>query len=483
MTKDQEKFIRNLLKGHTDFNDSKDFWEFLYDSYTGGHEYINGDYLTKHTRETKDNYEKRQKNAAYTNFCSPVIDLYTSYIFSGEIQRTIEVPSTYDAVVSQIEENFSNGLSQHEFMQQVARFTFVYGRMLVIVDAPSFEGEATLERLMNEDLTPYTTMYQPTSVINWRLSRPSGKRRELEMLVLYEGDDDISKEKFYKIWTKTDWMLISASGRDNSNIVLVDSGINTIGKIPAIPITYKDGFSDDLDDGESLISDISYIAKKIYNLDSNAQEIIEHSAYPILEIPYREGDGKELNIGVGNALPYDINHPEARAAWIEPPHTSLNEILQWRNQGVQDILAISNTLGASMEKQAESGVALEARMQSLHSTLGAMAKKLQKAEINIVDLLMQYVGVESTVAIKYPTSFSVRDLSSDLDIAIKSLSVVQSPTFKEKVQEEIAIKVLTSISGDDNITQEEKTAIGEELAGSTDNATKILNDLNNANQA
>lgn len=473
-----QKELTKLLEGSADYKENKDFWEFLHDSYKGGKAYKEGDSLIKHSRETKSNYKRRKDLSSYTNVVAPVVDVYTSYLYSNPINRKFDVPQTYDEVLKTINKNVNlNDDSIDEFMQKVSRWTMVYGRILVIVDAPNFEGVISLQAAIDNGLLPYATIYPPTSVLNWKLSRPGSGKRHLEMLLLKEGDDDTTGEEYYKLWTTTEWFLIS---KNKGELKLIDNGVNKLNTIPAVSITYKDGFSDDLGDGESLIGDISYLAKRIYNLDSNAYEIIEQSAYPILEIPYRAGDSEDITIGVGNALPYDINHPEARAAWLEPPHTSLNEILQWRNQVFIDVQTLSHTLGASVDKTSESGVALEARLMSLHSTLGAMAVKLQKAEERIYNLIFSYLGIPSGAEVIYPKSFSVRDLSSDLDNAIKAKMLINSPTFNEKVEESMAIKTLSKISGDENISQADRDAIEAETAanaGVVDEANKSVNSV------
>jgi len=479
----QEQYIRKLINGNASGSD-KDFWEFLHDSYKGGKDYVDGDYLVRHSREPKTKYKNRQELASYTNFVAPVVDLYTSYIYSGNITRDIKVPDLYNSVVDKMKNNIDQKNSTiNEFMQKYARWSMVYGRMVAIVDSPNFQDPVSLQQMEQESLTPYVSLYPPTSVVNWVLTSPGQGPRRLKVLVLFEGDDDSTKESFYKIWTEDQWLLVARVGKsNNSKIRIVDQGLNTLGKIPAISLTYKDGFGSDFDDGESLISDISFLAKRIYNLDSNAIEIIEHSAFPILEIPYREGDDKDLEIGVGNALPYDPNHPEARAAWLEPPHTSLAEILAWRNQVVEDIRAIAHTLGVSTEASTpESGVALEARMVALHSTLGAMSKKLEKAETMIFTLIARYLGIEhlTQINISYPKSFAVRDLSSDLDSVLKAQSIVKSPTYEKLIQKSVANKVLSKVSSDSVISQEDSDAINSEIQAGTQSGSvdSIINSL------
>jgi len=477
LTNEAKVKIRKLLKGAKDYNENKEFWEFLHDSYKGGKDYKEGDYLKKHAREDKDSFRSRKEAAAYTNFVSPIVDLYTSYIFSKDVKREIKVPSTYDNAITKINEGINlNGDSITEFSSNLARWTLVYGRMLAIVDAPQFEGDKSIQYIMDNGLLPYISMYQPTSVINWKLSAPGLGKRELELLVLFEGEQesDDREWKFYKIWTKEEWILIKVKGRNNAKVEIVAQGINKIGGIPAVQLTFKDGFENDLADGQSLISDISYMSKTVYDLDSNINEIVEHSAFPLLEIPYTEGDDTVKEIGTGNAITYDANNPQARSTYIEPSNSSMAAIHNWRNQLIEDIRQMAHMIGASVEKQAESGIALEARQQALHSTLGSMSKKLQKAEIMLYKIILKYFNIDGEVNITYPKTFAIKSLSNDIDNVIKAKTVVNSPTFTDKVENSIAIKTIASLDGEENITQEDKAKIESEIKSEGNSVTNLL---------
>ena len=469
------KEILELVKGHKSLQEHKDFWEFLHDSYKGGEDYLKGGYLSKHSKEPQTNYKKRCEASSYANFVAPVVDTYADYIFSSNIKREITVPETYNKLLDNINNNFDlKESTASEVMRELGVWTMVYGRMLAIIDTPIFEGELSLQQSIDEEIQPYVTMYQPTSIVNWTMTPPGMGPRKLLSLVLFEGDE--GKERFYKIWTNDAWLLVSVEG---SKVKHVADGENKLGYIPYVNITYKSGFSEDFDDGESLVSDISKLSQRIYNLDSNALEITEHTTFPILALPVRDGESNDHLIGVGNAIPIDPDAPNSLPQWIAPPTNNLDAIQSWRKQSVEDIQELSFMIG-SVSGSSQSGLALETRQQSLHSTLGALAIKLQKAETKMYMIMFDYLNIEAEVDIAYPTSFAVRDLSTDLDSAIKAKSIIKSNTFAQKLDNALAHKVLSKLASDDTLTQEDKDAIIDELGNSQENdITNIIGNINN----
>ena len=52
-----------------------------------------------------------------------------------------------------------------------------------------------------------------------------------------------------------------------------------------------------------------------------------------------------LVVGSGNALTYDPDNPQARAAYLEPAHTSIKVMLEERQAALEDIQRLSRLGG------------------------------------------------------------------------------------------------------------------------------------------
>jgi len=65
---------------HPEYVKYESTWQRCLDCYEGEIEKMRG-YVATHLREHKDNYTARVKRAFYLNYCEPVVDLFSSYLF------------------------------------------------------------------------------------------------------------------------------------------------------------------------------------------------------------------------------------------------------------------------------------------------------------------------------------------------------------------------------------------------------------------
>jgi hypothetical protein len=202
--------------------------------------------------------------------------------------------------------------------------------------------------------------------------------------------------------------------------------------------------------GISDLQDLADINKNIYYLCSDAKEIIENTAFPMLAVPYAKGGGdEEKELGPRNILQFDPSEPDARPYWLEPPHSSLTEIREWVKQDIGEIHRIAKMGGVKAVEDftaVKSGIALELEYQQLYAALSEKADNLEQAEMQVLDLWARWEGKEFDGVIDYPDDFSIKDLDRDLGNAIKAQSAqVDSITFKRELQKKIAGVVLPKL--------------------------------------
>ena len=63
-------------------------WLYYSDSYQGGNEYREGNYLTKYILESYEEYENRIKQTELEKHCKAEIETYNSLLFSDPTSRT-----------------------------------------------------------------------------------------------------------------------------------------------------------------------------------------------------------------------------------------------------------------------------------------------------------------------------------------------------------------------------------------------------------
>ncbi|MBI5236007.1 MAG: phage portal protein [Deltaproteobacteria bacterium] len=429
-----------LERKHPDYESCIDDWHTFIRSYFGGRLYKEAGYLLQHPFESNANYGRRRATSYYYNYCGPIVDIFVSHLFRKEAQRDYGTLAENPLFQSFLRDADLEGNTFKHFIREAQRFAAVYGRVSILVDRPAIEAQ-TMAHAIERDLRPYATLITPENLLDWGFERADNGRVVMAMAKIKEG------EGATRIWTSHSWELWRA---DKDEAVLVDAGEHGLGEVPIVHLYNKRsgvrmwGISD--------IQDIVDINKNIYYLCSDAKEIIENTAFPMLAMPYGRGGAQEKEVGPKNILQFDPAEPNARPYWLEAPHSSLSEIREWVRQDICEIYRIAKLGGVKSVEEysgARSGAAIELEYQQLYSVLSEKADNLEQAEANVCDLWARWEGGAFDGVIDYPDDFSVRDLDRELENAIKAQSAnVESSTFKKELNKKIADAVLTKIDAE-----------------------------------
>ncbi len=429
-----------LTATHPDYDANIDQWRFFLSSYFGGRSYRDGNYLLQHPFESSTNYARRKEIAYYYNYCGPIVDIMVSHLFRRPVKRDFGSLSTDMLFSGFLRDVDFDGASLMQFMRDAGRFASVYGRVSIVVDRPrllpSTRGEA-----QELGVRPYLALVTPENLIDWSYSRSETGRPVLEMVKINEGGGR------YRIWTIDAWELWQVDDKTD-DAVPIDGDLHDLGQVPVVNLYNKKSGVKMI--GISDIQDISDINKNIYYLCSDANEIIENTAFPMLAMPYEKGGGiDEKEIGPRNIIQFD---PEsgAKPFWLEPPHSSLTEIREWVKQDINEIHRIAKMGGArSVEdfKGAKSGVAIELEYQQLYAVLSEKADNLEQAEAELLSLWAAWEGKSFDGLVDYPDDFSLKDLDGDIKRLFQAMEVgIDSRTFRQEAQKRVVTKVMPKIN-------------------------------------
>ncbi len=429
--------LEELEKTHPHYDAWVNEWIFYIRSYLGGILYKKADYLLQHPFESAANYRRRKEIAYYYNYCGPIVDIFVSHLFRRSARRDYGSLATDPLFNSFLRDADHEGSNFAQFMRDAQRFASVYGRVSIVVDSPENYAMTRAEAI-GDDIRPYVTLITPENMLDWSFTRlPSGKP-VLERVKIKEG------EGRYRIWTRELWELWEVE-KESGDVRLRGFGEHNLGVVPVVNLYNKRSGIRMV--GSSDLQDIADINKNIYYLCSDAKEIIENTAFPMLAMPYGKAGGEEdREIGPRNILQYDPTEPNAKPYWLEPPHSSLTEIREWVRQDIGEIHRIAKLGGVKTAEdfsRMRSGVAIELEYQQLYATLSEKADNIEQAESSVLDLWARWSGGRFEGLIDYPDDFSVKDMARDLDNAIKAQSaVVDSVTFKKELQKKIASTIL-----------------------------------------
>ena len=432
---------KELLAAHPTYKNFINEWKFFINSYLGGKFYRDGDYLLRHPFESLENYKRRKDIAYFYNYCAPIIDLFTSYLTKDQPQRTYGSLSSdvvtpprkpitlFDSFWWDVD---FEGTNFEQFMREAQRYASIYGMVSIIIDKPALAVETQAEAI-EKDIRPYLSIITPENILDWKYIRLPNGKMALDRIKINEGDGQ------YRIWTRVGWESWSITGQKAP--VATGSGTHDLGKIPIVDLYNKKSLIRRV--GVSEIQDIADINKNIYYFCSDAKEIIENTAFPMLAIAEDKGGGpdEELATGPKNILSFDPDAQNGKPEWLEPPHSSLQEIREWIQQDAQEMVRIAKMGGlrnTETSVQPWSGVSIEAQERQLYSSLAEKASNAEQAELDIFNLYALWEDTTFEGNVKYSRSFATRDLTTSLTNAIQAgTAKVNSLTFEKERQKKI----------------------------------------------
>jgi hypothetical protein len=254
-----------------------------------------------------------------------------------------------------------------------------------------------------------------------------------------------------RIWDRTAWRLFTIDPKkgDSANINPVKVGVHNLGVVPVVNFYNQNSGTKMI--GISDIEDISYINRNIYSLCSNAQEIVENTAFPMLALPDRKtGASEEVETGVTSILSFDPDIAGKSPYWMEPPHTSLPAIEIRIERNVKEIYRIANLSGikTSASKQPWSGIAMDIENQQRDASLVEKADNMEQAEIQLLNIWALWEGKTFDGSIEYSNDFSIKDLDRDTQNTLDTIQrggLNGAPTFLKELKKKLNRNLLPKV--------------------------------------
>ena len=276
--------IANLIKNrrHGTISKKLDIWKLIKDSYAGGSEYKNGNYLIRYPRENIYQYEARKERAVYFNHVAPLVDLLTGFIIQKPVTRD------YPEKINYFIEQASKGKSLDTFMQRIITNGMLY-TCGILIDCEKFDAEQVKTQAQRKELNlyPYGVLYYGWEIRDYE----TDNNNELEWILLdnsYEDKSDPYKQAqqitLYRLWTKKYYQDFEYKLENNKSVINISEPIeHKLGVIPFIFVNFRDIDDDYISEG--IFEDISVIDKSFYNLYSCMDELLVSGSFKTLFYP------------------------------------------------------------------------------------------------------------------------------------------------------------------------------------------------------
>jgi len=462
---------------HPLYEENLDSWDLYKASVMGGDNFINNENLFTHRLEDSTDYDERLSRAYFLNFCELIPNMINNFIFKENIERP---PLTdLEAFRKDVDRK---GNSMDDFMKKAGFYSKVYGSVHIFIDLPApTKAVKTAMDQKKENIYPYASLIYPQQLIDWSLDI-DGRFNWIVMKYDHYNDLDPTKEReeftHYKVITKEKWWI---EDEDGAKAKFEDgrpsAGVNPIpGRVPIVTLYHKD--TDNLIVGSSLLKDILYINRAILNWCSCLDEQIERQTFSQLIVPddgslaeESETGGDPLHrIGTSSVWTFNANasHPPA---FISPNVENIQTIWRIIVDHTKEIFRIAGLIGSSEDMYtSSSGKSAQMGFIGVNSTLSDAAKSLQKAENAMSELALAMLNknIEELDLVKYPDTFDLRDVSTEIDAYFKILERNVSPALNKQIMKDMAKKAVPLAP----------IAIREEIVSEIDSGDGIVQPVN-----
>jgi len=464
---------------HPTYDDYKDEWLFFLSSYEGGQSYIDGDNLFTHRLELSEDFRNRKERAYYLNYCSAVVESYTNFIYSKEVNR----PS--DDFFSRFYSDVTgSGDDINSFMRDVSNYSGACGFVYILFnfrDLTPFpkttDNKVPLSVVKEYNLYPYLTLYTPDEVVDYSID----SHGNFDWIIIEEevnNDSDPMEDRetltIRNLITRDSWTKIDVESEE-----IIDEPVaNPYNFVPVI-VAYnmKKSYTGV---GISTIKDIAYVNRAVYNWCSNIDEMIERQTFSQLTCPddgsiAEAAEAKDYGSGSENPLakvgtsavftfPANAGHPPR---FISPDTAQIEVIWSMIVSHIKQIYVMAGLVGTAADVSASSGRAKQQQFYSIEANLTSKAENLERTEIEIAKMyyrIMKQSGADdkSKYQVVYPRSFDVLSFVDYLNYSFDVISRSLSDRLTKYVAEELSLKLLKSAP--DKIKEEVKTEINNKDA-------------------
>lgn len=441
----------DIVNKHEQYKKNIYRWKYYYDSYFGGADYQQGQYLRKYMAEEDDGYNeygKRIMNTPLDNHCRSVIDTYTSFIWRQTPQREFGSLADNPALKLFMKDADLEGRSFNAVMREATTLANVYGHVLLMLDKPASEA-ATLAEELAEGIRPYLVVITPENIVDWEWERQRNGRYTVSYLKIKEYEDE--DKCMYRVW-ENDVVSVYEVDEDNAEYQLVEQYPNTMGHIPA---TFLYGQrSHERGIGISQIADIADVQKNIYNELSELEQVIRISNHPTLVMT----EGVDASAGAGSVIVIEDTDvdPSLKPYLLQPSSQSISSIIQSIETKVSMIDRMANLSSMRNTSNATaSGISLKVERELLNVKLAQIADNLEICEEQLFKHFAHFYDVDYDGMTDYPDDFDMTDTYTELDFLLKaSAAPVSSAQYKTEIAKQIARIVVEDEEQMDTIVKE-----------------------------
>ena len=450
------------ISGHSYKTDIDAICKKNMDSYSA--EVFNDDYLPNYsTRESTEDWNDRLNRAknGYMNFIQKIVDIYQNSVFRTTSKITRE---SDNAVINRFM-NDCDGAGTHigDFVrEQIFILNQVHGGLFIVIDKPkSPDNDTWTKRDQNRsNFYPYAYLKKWPDVTNFGVDR----HNRLDWIMFKEAylDDAGNKNSRYRYFDKTLWALLDGDGK------AMDGGDHNLGRVPIIQVFDRRRPDHEYLTPRSPLDDIVRLTLKIFEYQSQLEQMIINHAFMKLAMPKGMWDAMKDGFGNKNVFVFpNGTGSEDRAYYIESTMQEIEKMINLVYTVLPDKIFYFATLRdkVAMPRE-ESGKAKMIDSSDETTNLLHKANVMEWTEREMVKLAALWEKQSNPdFKIVYDKIFDIKSTYEQIEELERIFKQdMGSPQFNKEMMKRLMINML---GGADDET---KTAIIDDLENSIDPA-------------
>jgi len=292
------------------------------------------------------------------------------------------------------------------FFQQFIVEAKARGSMLLLVDMPTTTAQTLADQIAGRRV-PYWTSIPPESLTDY-LVGDNGRFERVSFLGNYPEDG----KRVECIWTfdMTGW-----EAREKNGPRVFETGEHGLDECPVLAFAETGDFP-----SFGPFSAIADLAKRLFNLDSELDEILRSQTFSLLTMQVPAESTAEQKLAAANAAGVTISasnlltHTGATPAFIAPPDGPARVYLdriEMMNKQIDEI-----GLNVATVNQQESGIAMQMRFQAINAELARFSQRMQDLEARAWELTRKWLSLSQPVDVQWPRDFNLADVEQELKV-------------------------------------------------------------------
>lgn len=359
-------------------------------------------YLVRYPRESDAKFARRNEVAFYASPLARACARFVGYMSTRPPVR--EMPNeVFQRVADDVD---GKGNSVDVFMNQFAMDTKARGSMLLLVDMPAAMPISRAQQLQERKL-PFWSAVRPEDVEDYALG-DDGKFEFVEFGGTFTKPDGATVSCTWR-FTRQGW---SAKDKEGESLT---EGAHHLGQCQVLICTEGGDFPH-----FGPFSAIADLAKRLFNVDSELDEILRSQTFSLLTMQVPDGsvESDKLSaarvagetIGTHNLLVHTGSTPAFIAPEDGPARIYLDRIKGLKGE-IDEV-----GLNVATVNQQESGIAMQMRFQAINGELSKFAGRMEDLERRAWDLSRLWLAMQEAPKVAWPRDFNLADVQTELAI-------------------------------------------------------------------